>query len=199
MLFPIFPAHAVSAVFQDSDSLRPMSPDEIEARLDDLDRSDRVEVVRYGRSYEGRPLMAALVSSPALLSDLDALRLDIRLDAYAEDRPMVIWIGAAVHGNEASGAEAALALEALAASAVEHQALEAVEGQPPVAVGPQRVVERHGPPLLEDHLDGRVVDVLEMGLNDIWHVQETRGYLQRKLSNRDTMLDNRFFTPCCPQ
>jgi len=27
----------------------------------------------------------------------------------------------------------------------------------------------------------RVVDVLEMGLNDIWHVQETRGYLQRKL------------------
>lgn len=92
------------------DSLTPLSAESIEEALKKLAESDRVELLTFGYSYEGHPLTAALISSPHRMEDLEALRHSVRLEAFAEERPLVIWIGAAIHGNESSGAEGALAL-----------------------------------------------------------------------------------------
>ena len=92
------------------DSDRPLYPDEITERIVALSGSDRVELLVYGHSYEGHPLSAAILAKPSRLEDLESLRHAIRLDAYGEERPLVVWIGAAIHGNESSGAEAALRL-----------------------------------------------------------------------------------------
>ncbi len=89
---------------------RPLYPDEISSRLHELSQSDRVELIEYGHSYEGHPLTAAILTEPSRLADLESLRHSVGLDAFAEERPLVIWIGAAIHGNESSGAEAALGL-----------------------------------------------------------------------------------------
>ncbi len=92
------------------DSLAPFSTGSIAEALQELARSDRVELLNFGLSYEGHPITAAIISSPRRMEDMEALRHSIRLEAYGEKRPLVIWIGATIHGNESSGAEGALAL-----------------------------------------------------------------------------------------
>jgi len=84
--------------------------------------SDRLQLETYGHTYEGRPLLRAVFSSPANLARLDELRSghaqlnDPRglSEADAErlvDRlPAVAWMGYSVHGDELSGVDAALAL-----------------------------------------------------------------------------------------
>ena len=84
--------------------------------------SPRVVAIEYGRSVEGRPLTALIVGEPGRLAELDRLQADLaRLgDARvstpeeAEDLlarlPAVVWIAGSVHGDEPSGADAALAL-----------------------------------------------------------------------------------------
>lgn len=83
------------------------------------DASDRVSLVEYGRSYEGRPLIAAVVSSAANQGRLDALRqANVRLsdepaavaDADLDAMPVMAAFHYTVHGNEASGSEAAILL-----------------------------------------------------------------------------------------
>jgi len=116
---PLSPGFSSSLDFSALDSMlkaegrfpRPQSPEEIASWMDRFSASDRVRLITYGNSYEGRPLRAAVIASPDRMADgLDALRHSVRLEAFAEKRPLVIWIGAAIHGNEASGAEAALLL-----------------------------------------------------------------------------------------
>ncbi|MFH1279070.1 MAG: M14 family zinc carboxypeptidase [Candidatus Eisenbacteria bacterium] len=77
--------------------------------------SPRVLLQTYGRSHEGRPLLVAIVSSPTNLERREEIRG--RLASFdgggAEsfrDLPAVVWIGASVHGDEASGTDAVLAL-----------------------------------------------------------------------------------------
>lgn len=76
--------------------------------------SPRVDLIEYGASHEGRPLQCAVVGSAANLARLDALRAAhaARMAGAGGEAelPLVIWVGAAVHGDEASGTEAALAL-----------------------------------------------------------------------------------------
>jgi hypothetical protein len=79
--------------------------------------SDRVRAEVYAHSYEGRPLLCAWVTAPAHHDRLEAIRqANVRLsedpatvsDAAVADQPVVIWQGYSIHGNEASGSEAAL-------------------------------------------------------------------------------------------
>ena len=78
--------------------------------------SDRIIMQEIGRSYEGRPLIQLTISTPANLSKLDQIKADhISLtdpstsgSMNTEDMPIVTWLGYTVHGNEASGANAAL-------------------------------------------------------------------------------------------
>ncbi len=79
------------------------------------ERSDRVRWVPYGRTHEHRPCFAVAVSAPRHLDDaaLERIRAHQRgLTAGASADPalpLVIYQGASVHGNEASGANAAVA------------------------------------------------------------------------------------------
>ncbi|WP_334064915.1 M14 family metallopeptidase [Alteromonas genovensis] len=84
------------------------------------EQSDRLHVVEYARTHEGRPLIAAFISTPALLSELDTIKSNIdklanplnTSDSQAsniiDSLPAVAWMAYSIHGNETSGADAAL-------------------------------------------------------------------------------------------
>lgn len=84
--------------------------------------SPRVELERYGESYEGRPLLLLRISSPENLARQEDIRRTYL--ALAEERglsdgevrgrtrelPLGVWYSFNIHGNEASSSEAAMAL-----------------------------------------------------------------------------------------
>ncbi len=128
---PIYPAHA------DHDPDLP-APDEAlgfpvgqrtatSAQIDAYARelaaaSERVELVEYGHSYEQRPLVYLVISSPDNLARQEAIQdgmaelADPRgLDAgrrgdLIDTLPGVAWMAYSIHGNESSGSDASLAV-----------------------------------------------------------------------------------------
>ena len=84
------------------------------------ERSPLVTVREYGETYEGRPLIYAIVTSPSNHERLEQLRagsvsisnpgLTTRQQAVslATDAPVVVMLAFGVHGNESSSAEAAM-------------------------------------------------------------------------------------------
>ncbi len=81
--------------------------------------SDRVTLQPYGRTYEGRELVTATITSPRNHARLDEIRAVARrmwdprvagedLDAALEDQPGVAWMGYGIHGDETSATEAAV-------------------------------------------------------------------------------------------
>jgi hypothetical protein len=99
---------------------RPATNEEIGAYVAAVDRaSPRVAAGSAGSSLEGRPLVFAIVSAPAALTDK---RLGALSDALREVRragaasvaalravrrgPAVVWLAGGVHGDEPSGADA---------------------------------------------------------------------------------------------
>lgn len=85
------------------------------------EHSDRVLRLPYGRSAEGRELSTLFISAPEHLARLDEIRAlqgllaDPRrssdgppLEALLASLPAVVWLSYTIHGNEASGSEAAL-------------------------------------------------------------------------------------------
>ena len=91
--------------------------------------SERLVLESYGETYEGRPLLTAIISSAATLRELDSIRsrrpllgAPEELDKadrrrLAANNPAVLWLGYGVHGNELSSAEAAMATAYLLAAA----------------------------------------------------------------------------------
>ncbi|TCJ12043.1 zinc carboxypeptidase [Flaviaesturariibacter flavus] len=73
---------------------------------------DRVKLQVYGSTNEGRPLVAAFISSPENIARLDAIRsANLGLAAGQDQRagtPVIVWLSYNVHGNEPSSSEAAL-------------------------------------------------------------------------------------------
>lgn len=80
--------------------------------------SDRMEYTEYARSYEQRPLFYLTISSLDNMSRIDEIREDhVNLTVASKsgslnisDMPIVLYQGYSVHGNESSGANAALLL-----------------------------------------------------------------------------------------
>ena len=79
--------------------------------------SDRVVLRSHGRTYEGRRLIHAIVTSPDHQQNLEQIRQANRQVATApgqvsdgdlQDRPAVVLMGYSIHGDEASGTEAAM-------------------------------------------------------------------------------------------
>jgi hypothetical protein len=82
----------------------------------------RVRLLEYARSVEGRPLILLIVGSPANLANWGDIQA--RLAALGDPRtfpasevedatrtlPAIVWIQCSVHGDEASGGDAGLAL-----------------------------------------------------------------------------------------
>ena len=100
------------------------SPDEIAAYLKALAEAapDRARVVEYARSEEGRPLHVLVIGSPERMARLEEVKKGLRAladprgvaaaeaDRLVKELPAVVWLLHAVHGNEISSADAALAL-----------------------------------------------------------------------------------------
>ncbi len=79
--------------------------------------SPRVTFDTHGRTHEGRQLIHSIVTSPENHRRLEAIReANKKLstdpgsvsDAEIAKMPLIIWMGYNVHGNEASGSEAAI-------------------------------------------------------------------------------------------
>ncbi len=102
---------------------RPLRHAELLRYLEALDEaSDRVRVVQYATSHEGRPLVYVAVGEPETVADLEAFRkahLE-RVDALRrtpeQDRQAlasakaVAWMAYGIHGDELSSVDAAAAL-----------------------------------------------------------------------------------------
>ena len=78
------------------------------------ERSDRVQLIEYGRSHEQRPLLLAVVTSPenhARLEELRSAHVEaVRGGAESHDGPGIVWMGYGVHGSESSAMNASLLL-----------------------------------------------------------------------------------------
>ena len=101
---------------------RVATPEQIsEAILSWANQSNRMIVKEYAKTHEGRPLYALFISSPSNLAKLDEIKKNVNLLADGEntnankarvlinDLPAIAWMAYSIHGNETSGADAALA------------------------------------------------------------------------------------------
>ena len=99
------------------------SPDAITTYLKALHAAapDRTQLIEYARSWQNRPLHVLVIGSPARISQLDTIKRGMQrladprgvpqaeLDQLVRDMPVITWLFHSVHGNEISGADAALA------------------------------------------------------------------------------------------
>ncbi|MDX2135834.1 MAG: M14 family metallopeptidase [Saprospiraceae bacterium] len=78
--------------------------------------SERVQMVEYGRTHEERPLVCLIITAPANHQHIDFIRKNRLLlcdpsqsaSLDPADAPAVVYMGYSIHGNEASGSNAAL-------------------------------------------------------------------------------------------
>ena len=80
-----------------------------------------VTLQHYGKTYEQRPLLVAIISSPENMANLDQIRMDnLKRAGMLKGKPSgkkvgIVWLSYNVHGNEANSTEAAMkTLHALA-------------------------------------------------------------------------------------
>ena len=85
-------------------------------------QSDKIKVIEYAKSHEGRPLYVAFISSSTNLKNLDEIKNQItklsdarittngQANSIIESIPAVAWMAYSIHGNETSGADAALGI-----------------------------------------------------------------------------------------
>jgi hypothetical protein len=73
------------------------------------EKSDRVSIKVTGYTYEQKPLLQLIISSKENQSKLETLREAHLNGATSGDTnaPLVVWLGYSVHGDEASGSNAA--------------------------------------------------------------------------------------------
>lgn len=78
-------------------------------------KNKNMKLVNYGKSYEGRPLLVAIVSSKENIDNLEQIRKNnlnlskaLPADSKLTRQPAVLWLSYNVHGNEASSTETAM-------------------------------------------------------------------------------------------
>lgn len=86
------------------------------------ERSDRVRLIEQGKTWEGRRILAAIVTSPENHARLDRIQEAARrlgdprattpeqAAAIIEQQPVIAWFGGSIHGFELSGSEGLLKL-----------------------------------------------------------------------------------------
>ncbi|MGI4020125.1 MAG: M14 metallopeptidase family protein [Janthinobacterium lividum] len=76
--------------------------------------SRNVKLVQYGKTSEGRPLLAAFIASDENIGRLEEIRQNnLRLTGLAAgagstNSPAIVWLSYNIHGNEPSSSEAAM-------------------------------------------------------------------------------------------
>jgi hypothetical protein len=85
-------------------------------------QSNKIQIVEYARSYEGRALHYLIISSVNNQHNLDQIKNNIKrlshpdgiksneLKTLVANTPATAWMSYSIHGNESSGADSALAL-----------------------------------------------------------------------------------------
>ena len=73
------------------------------------EKSDRVSIKVTGRTHENRPLLQMIISSKENQANIESLRQAHLNGTKTGDTnaPLVVWLGYSVHGDEASGSNAA--------------------------------------------------------------------------------------------
>ncbi|MEO7925434.1 MAG: M14 family metallopeptidase [Saprospiraceae bacterium] len=80
------------------------------------DGNTKVKLIQYGQTYELRPLIAAIISSPQNIARLEEIRQNnLRRTGFLEgtvrnDDIAIVYLSYSVHGNEAAGSEASMAV-----------------------------------------------------------------------------------------
>lgn len=80
--------------------------------------SDRVTIEAHGNTYEGRPILKLTITSPENHENLAQIQQEhLQLcdpersdELDIENMPAILWMGYSIHGNEASGGNASLAV-----------------------------------------------------------------------------------------
>ena len=74
-----------------------------------------MKLQQYGQTYEGRPLLLAIISSAENIANIEELRKNsLRLSGQLNDKPAdahapaIVWLSYNVHGNEASSSEVSM-------------------------------------------------------------------------------------------
>lgn len=108
---------------------------------------DRVRLVDYGKTWEGRRLVYAIIAKPDTLARIDAVQEEIgRLaDPRTTDEkeaenlirslPATVWLSYGVHGNEISSSDAALATAYHLLAATNSEVVDAIRENAVVVVG----------------------------------------------------------------
>jgi hypothetical protein len=83
-------------------------------------RSNLITMQQFGETYEHRPLMLAVITSPKNRAALDSIRANVaaltdpnattqtRANEIAKSTPAIAWLAFGVHGNESSSAEVSM-------------------------------------------------------------------------------------------
>ncbi len=78
--------------------------------------SPKVQLIRYGQTYERRPLMVAIVTDESNMSRIDQIRKNNLIKAGKEEGEIegkalpIVWLSYNVHGDESVSTEAALSV-----------------------------------------------------------------------------------------
>ena len=102
---------------------RVATPEQISSAIQAWSKqSNRLKVMEYARSHENRPLHAVIITSPENLNNLDEIKNKISklsdpritndrtAKALINELPAIAWMAYSIHGNETSGADAALGI-----------------------------------------------------------------------------------------
>ena len=111
-----------------------VDPGRLDAYLRQLaESSDRVRYEVQGQTHEGRPLALLTIATPDNMARLEEIRerhVALSQPPFAPgageigDQPAVVWLGYSIHGNEASGSNAAMLVAYHLAAAEDPELLE---------------------------------------------------------------------------
>jgi hypothetical protein len=127
---PFFPGAKYDAAIPTPDQVlgyavgsKPATHGEIEAVMKAIAaKGPRTRLLEYGKTYEGRTLYYMVIASEANIKRLDGLKADYAKladpravssadgDTLSDSLPALAWMGYAIHGDEMSGSDAALAV-----------------------------------------------------------------------------------------
>jgi len=94
--------------------------------------SDRIQIREYARSYEGRPLIHLIITSPDNHINLEQIRQDhisisdpgMSANINLDEIPVVIRLGYGVHGNESSASNASILIAYYLAASNDNRVLQ---------------------------------------------------------------------------
>ena len=74
------------------------------------ERSDRVSIIDMGMTWEQRPQILVVITSPENQARLDELisERENHKNTKEQPSPLLVWLGYSIHGNEASGTNASM-------------------------------------------------------------------------------------------